>query len=276
MFDFAGNNRASSSTFVFTGNQQSSPSIASSSTFVFAGIQQSSPSIASSSTFVHRKSTRDDTVKITGLRLSSSAFNDDGDFFMVGWLVFELIVNKLKKILNNLIFKGIDANVAMAIDMVKHRVVWWFKCQGSVVMEPVSVMQLNAKESCVTHGSARGKPGPAGIGGVLRNSTGTIICLFSLFVGIQDSNTAEILAIHKACELCALNPRLSGRKIQIVSDTMVAVSWANNVEVFRSFSNRNIIYDIKEFLLLKKDLSVSFNSRASNSEADNLAKLEWG
>ncbi|KAK2643153.1 hypothetical protein Ddye_024916 [Dipteronia dyeriana] len=53
MFNFARNNRASSSTFVFTGNQQSSPSIASSSTFVFTGIQQSSPSTPSSSTFCH-------------------------------------------------------------------------------------------------------------------------------------------------------------------------------------------------------------------------------
>ncbi|KAK2653294.1 hypothetical protein Ddye_013150 [Dipteronia dyeriana] len=43
----------------------------------------------------------------------------------------------------------------------------------------------------------RGMPGPAGIGGILRNSPGKFLCLFSFFVGMQDSNTAELLAIQK-------------------------------------------------------------------------------
>ncbi|KAK2652379.1 hypothetical protein Ddye_012235 [Dipteronia dyeriana] len=61
-------------------------------------------------------------------------------FYAVSWTIWEFR--------NNLIFKGIDANVAMAVDIVKHRVVLWFKCHGSGVMDPVSVMQLNVKESC--------------------------------------------------------------------------------------------------------------------------------
>ncbi|KAK3199049.1 hypothetical protein Dsin_022464 [Dipteronia sinensis] len=44
--------------------------------------------------------------------------------------------------------------------------------------------------------------GMAGIGGVLRDSKGKVVCLFSLGVGITDSNSAEILAIKKAVELC--------------------------------------------------------------------------
>ena len=39
-------------------------------------------------------------------------------------------------------------------------------------------------------GSSRGNPGPAGMGGVLRDSKGKILCLYSEYVGIADSNAA--------------------------------------------------------------------------------------
>lgn len=39
------------------------------------------------------------------------------------------------------------------------------------------------------------KPGLAGIGGVLRNDRGVILCMFSKGVGIRDSNEADVLAI---------------------------------------------------------------------------------
>ncbi|KAK3218345.1 hypothetical protein Dsin_012315 [Dipteronia sinensis] len=73
-------------------------------------------------------------------------------------------------------------------------------------------------------GSARGSPGMAGIGGVMRDSRGKVVCLFSYFVGTTDSNSAEILAIKKEAELCHANPALRGRDISIVSDSKVAVS----------------------------------------------------
>ncbi|MBA0819729.1 hypothetical protein Gohar_027813, partial [Gossypium harknessii] len=43
--------------------------------------------------------------------------------------------------------------------------------------------------------SARGKPGPGGCGGVLRNSSGDILAL-----GIIDSNVAKVLAIKVALD----------------------------------------------------------------------------
>lgn len=41
-----------------------------------------------------------------------------------------------------------------------------------------------------------GKPGPAGIGGVLCNSNGEVLFMFSKNVGICDSNEPEVLAIN--------------------------------------------------------------------------------
>ncbi|KAK3199353.1 hypothetical protein Dsin_022768 [Dipteronia sinensis] len=73
-------------------------------------------------------------------------------------------------------------------------------------------------------GSSRGKPGQAGIGGVLHNANGRILCLFSAHVGMEESNTSEILAIHRALKLCVSKPELKGRDMVIVSDSKVAVS----------------------------------------------------
>lgn len=50
--------------------------------------------------------------------------------------------------------------------------------------------------------AARGKPGPAGIGGVLRDSDGASSIVFLESVGVRDSNEVVILAIKKALSLC--------------------------------------------------------------------------
>ncbi|KAK2655120.1 hypothetical protein Ddye_008172 [Dipteronia dyeriana] len=73
-------------------------------------------------------------------------------------------------------------------------------------------------------GSASGAPGNAGIRGVLRNSSGLMLGMFSLYVGSGDSRMAEMLAIHKAISLCAHSIALIGKEIDIVSDSAEAVS----------------------------------------------------
>ncbi|KAK3231753.1 hypothetical protein Dsin_003634 [Dipteronia sinensis] len=88
-------------------------------------------------------------------------------------------------------------------------------------------------------GSARGKPGPSGIGGVIRDFRVQVLGLFSSFVGIQDSNTA------KACMLCASSLALRNKKITIVSDSKIAVSWVNDKTSIGSLKHVNLIYDIR-------------------------------
>ena len=134
-------------------------------------------------------------------------------------------------------------------------------------------------------GSARGKPGPAGIGGVLRISDGKILCLFSTYVGIKDSNTAEILALHRACDLCSSNASLKGRDVVFASDSKTEVSWVNNTSSIGSFKHVNLIYEIRSFLYYSGTLVVVHNHRSTHSLADVLAKAgsnscgnrtEWG
>ena len=91
-------------------------------------------------------------------------------------------------------------------------------------------------------GSARYSPGMARIGGVLRNCTGKVMCLFSLHIGIHDSNLAESRAIHKACEICC-EARMDS-DIEIVSDSTTAVSWVKNKD-FSCLKHLEIIRDIR-------------------------------
>ncbi|KAK3197919.1 hypothetical protein Dsin_021334 [Dipteronia sinensis] len=127
--------------------------------------------------------------------------------------------------------------------------IWeWFKYLGKGFKVPISTLLINIKDSCSTQdcvkihhptewnppnggafkfnvdGSARGSPGNAGIGRVLRNNSGKVLGLFSNYVGINYSNSAEILEIHRPVSLCAHYNSLIGKEIDIVSDSKVAVA----------------------------------------------------
>ena len=109
---------------------------------------------------------------------------------------------------NHVVFNGNKTNVEQATDMVKLWIVWRFKYLVKGTNDSIQALLLNFKDVCVevnkkkisrvedwippladslkfnVDGSSRGKPGPSGIGGVLRDSCGKILCLFSFSVGI--------------------------------------------------------------------------------------------
>ena len=120
-------------------------------------------------------------------------------------------------------------------------------------------------------GSAKGKPGRAGIGGVLHDDKGTKIAEFAASVGIMHSNEAKLLAIVFSLEL--LLDRLSiltGKPI-IESDSKNALSWKTNLGEcpwnLRFYSNK-----LKNMLLVMKDIEFIHVLREANHEADRLAK----
>ncbi|KAK3211007.1 hypothetical protein Dsin_015713 [Dipteronia sinensis] len=176
------------------------------------------------------------------------------------------------------------------------QIVWWFKHLGKGSMDSIDALLRNVHELCVDHkkmkksiladwipprantlkfnvdGSVRGKPGPAGIGGVLRDSNGKVLCLFSQFVGILDSNAAELWAIKNVVDLCLSSEQVQGREITVVSDSRVAVSWINKGD-FGDMEDSNTILDIRSSLSAFGGLDVVFDSRVFNSLADSLAKM---
>jgi ribonuclease HI len=120
-------------------------------------------------------------------------------------------------------------------------------------------------------GSARGNPNRAGIGGVLRDVRGQILCLFSASIGAANSILAKVLAIHRACELVSTCQFSDDKNITIMSDCKAAVSWING-EGFGNLSLVRLVYDIRQLIMSRNNISIVFTPRSSNSLSDILAK----
>ncbi|KAK3226986.1 hypothetical protein Dsin_006848 [Dipteronia sinensis] len=197
---------------------------------------------------------------------------------------------------NHLIFKGSKADSNQAIDMVKCRIVWWFKHIGRGSSETITSMLNNIKDVCI-----QSKPKKTGVawfmatsnarypevqcrrvgkrmswdgrnGWRIAESLWRVLGLFSIHLGVHDSNTAEILAIHKACEMCVANPVFQETEVIIVSDSMVAISWVNGAG-FGSLKHVRTIYDVRSMLSLHGNMKIIHNPRASNSFVDMLANM---
>lgn len=91
---------------------------------------------------------------------------------------------------------------------------------------------------------ARGKPGPAGIVGVLRNSKDVTMLLFSKKGGVKDSNEAKVLMKLEALHLSL---RYYQVKLIVERDSENEVMWASyyNSRPWRLqflFNQRVVIY----------------------------------
>ena len=74
-------------------------------------------------------------------------------------------------------------------------------------------------------GFAKGKPGPAGIGGVLRDYKDVNKAVFSKAIGVIDLNVAELLAVREALRIFVAFKRVSSHRVIIESDSSNVVKW---------------------------------------------------
>jgi len=120
-------------------------------------------------------------------------------------------------------------------------------------------------------GSSLGKSGPSGIGGVLRNHNGILLGIFSLSVGILDSNVAELKAVVKAIELSASNCRLHHKHIIIECDSATVIRWMNNPHN-RPWLHHNLFSSIQRLASCFGSLTFTHSLREINHMADHMAK----
>ncbi|KAK1577492.1 hypothetical protein Q3G72_022264 [Acer saccharum] len=171
------------------------------------------------------------------------------------------------EIRNDMVFNQGAADFDRVIEMVKWRAAGWFKHFGPGSKCSVAILMMNLKVGCVDSSkvkrmvkcgwqppmvgslkfnvdrSSRGNSGLSGIGGVLRNSDGDIVCLFSAPISFGSA-----------------------------MDSKAAVSYVNGAGDVGNLMIRECILDIKEILLsCKPRLSVKVTSRGSNVAADFLA-----
>ncbi|KAK2635643.1 hypothetical protein Ddye_030435 [Dipteronia dyeriana] len=175
-------------------------------------------------------------------------------FYVVFWSIWESR--------NNKVFKEEVADITQAEDMINR----YKKTSTSTEWSPPHVDALFFN----VDSSARGSPGPSGIGRVLQNHNGMVLCMFSFNIGIHDAITSEVLAIAKACEICSASPELARKTIVIVSDSKVVVTWINS-DGFGSSKHAQTIYNIRSFIGSSGFISVTFKSTDSNFVTDHLA-----
>lgn len=119
-----------------------------------------------------------------------------------------------------------------------------------------------------TDGAAKGNPGPAGAGAVLRDETGEIIAEESRYLGTATNNEAEyqglIIGLEKAREMGA-------RKLRLKLDSELIVK---QVQGAYRVKNQRLRPMFERVMALLQDLEaydILHVRREFNSEADALA-----
>ncbi|XVF78436.1 hypothetical protein PTKIN_Ptkin14bG0132900 [Pterospermum kingtungense] len=212
------------------------------------------------------------------------------------WLMsFGVIVWTIWLFRNDMVFKNKQMDLLKIIDLIKYRLAIWAKAKWphlqltvmDFIISPNTIsMPSNVKAPRLeaiwakplvgtvkfnVDGSAIGKPGPAGIGGVLRNHFGDELIRFSKSVGVAESNEAEYLAIREALILFLSSRWFDNHSLTIESDSSVAVSWLNNPNS-TPWRLRNFTNHIQNLLKRIPRVKVVHIYRECNMVADALAK----
>jgi ribonuclease HI len=117
-------------------------------------------------------------------------------------------------------------------------------------------------------GGSLGNPGPSGVGVVINGaSTGPI--RIAKWIGRQDNNTAEYVALIEALQ-CALS--LNARRLHVYSDSDVVVKQMTGEYKCRSPRLYSLNWTCRK-LARSLDFSISHVGRDKNTEANTLANL---
>ncbi|PWA68757.1 hypothetical protein CTI12_AA301610 [Artemisia annua] len=197
---------------------------------------------------------------------------------------------------NKAIFADTKSSYWQVLDLVKFRTGCWVKAFSRA--SPYSLLDFHVNLFSITtcgstmekndhnqqwrppdvgslkfnvDGAARGKPGPAGIGGLLRNNCGAVVAMFSIPIGVLDSNVAEVMAIKEACRMVNEKLDLSSSGIIVESDSLNAVSWVRH-PLERPWRLLSHFQEIDLFLSTNGNRSIAHIKREGNCDADKLAK----
>lgn len=123
-----------------------------------------------------------------------------------------------------------------------------------------------------TDGGARGNPGPAAIGVVIKNDRGEIIGKISKTIGSNTNNYAEYTAVIAALDwVKEKNIRKDKGRISFFLDSTLVVNQLNGLFKVKENSLRVLIYKVRELEnAVGGNVSYSYIPRGKNHEADLL------
>lgn len=130
-----------------------------------------------------------------------------------------------------------------------------------------------------TDGGARGNPGPAAVGVVIKNQDDKIIEQFGKRIGISTNNVAEYLAIGEALEWVKIlkNPprRQAGQKnfgnlegVDLFLDSQLVVAQLNGFFKVKNPRLRELIFKIRQ---LEQEIGGNVSYRVIPREENKLA-----
>ncbi|XVF04122.1 hypothetical protein REPUB_Repub05bG0054800 [Reevesia pubescens] len=232
-----------------------------------------------------------DGVWVWNIQLHRSLF----DWEFEQWNNLLLAISDFSLARNDIVFNKKVFDLVQTICLIKYRVAAWLKAKWTnlktlfedifrflnLVVAPVQFKKPRIATNWSppfkgfvkfnVDGSTIGKPGLAGIGGVLCDEFGVRLLVFSKAIRISDSNEAEFIAINEAFSMFVSSPWSKVYGLIVDSDSQVAVKWFNchdsmpwKLRKFCSF-----IDSLKGAVIRWK---VQLVYRESNDIADGLAK----
>ncbi|OMO71257.1 reverse transcriptase [Corchorus capsularis] len=223
----------------------------------------------------------------------SSAFQIWIDIYenSVWRMTFYAILWTLWTVRNDAIFNGSSMEVSQIQAIVDCRIAFWCKAKwpNSAVtiddylrgLECVQVPDIGVKRrlhldwlspvegqlKINVDGAARGQPGEARIGGVLRDESSSIKMIFSKPIGLAGSNLAEVLDIKEAFLIFVASRWAKDKVLVVESDSINAENDPSTV----SWRFRQIIFQIEGFKKIISKWEVNHVLREANGIADGLA-----
>ena len=194
-----------------------------------------------------------------------------------------------------MVFNGKLFDMCQIIDIINLRLMHWFQAKWpnnkdsvldfcrfpNVISAPKRMKKIRAALQWSkppigflkfnVDGSAVGKPGPAGIGGVLRDDHENVKIVFSKAVGIMDSNLTELLAVREAFIVFAASKWAKTHSLLIESDSSNVVNWIKCPQS-APWRMKKYISHIESLKLQLSSWHIDHIPREMNDVADSLAK----
>jgi ribonuclease HI len=119
-----------------------------------------------------------------------------------------------------------------------------------------------------TDGAARGNPGPAGIGAIIKSSTGEVLFTGSEYLGHTTNNVAEYKAVLLGLE-GALGLGLT--RIEVRADSELLIKQLKGEYRVKSAGLKPLFDEAKKLIVRFASVKLTHIRRELNGEADRLA-----
>ena len=135
--------------------------------------------------------------------------------------------------------------------------------------QPASSRPANNADAITANidGGARGNPGPAAYGVVVRNAKGDVIAELSEYLGLQTNNFAEYSGLLAALEYAV---REKVTSLKVISDSELLVRQMNGQYKVSSPALRELYAKARSLVRKLENFSITHVLRAQNKDADRL------